>query len=537
MAIEEISEELLKCPQCELSVLGTFFKTPLMFFSYVDVIKNMDFSDSATRFWHVFVNDYLLTYSNEISPALLNTFASMNTSRLQAYKKFGGWNTIKEMINIALDEEGLVNAVQMLKKYSLLRGLVHDGFNVENIIGNNNFSSMNAEDVAAFVQGKLDATCNDAIVNINKPTDMTKDAGGFVDSFFTTPSQGLTTPFNFLNDYCLGLLGGDSLFYGSVTNAGKGRSLIYIACYLAMIEGARVSILENEMDLLRMKQAFMTTALNADYAQKLTGCKLAIPEKRLVLASYLDNSTGQPMYRYYDKEGNYTETEEQYRARVAKHSDEYNMVKTVMEYLEKNVNNRIFFKNITNNYGDASLVRHFNQEILVNGTDVVIYDTIKNAPSDNKTGSDIGSWAQLVNTATILQETVAKLKTAAAIMSFQLDRNAYRKRIEELSEDNIAGASGIMHIADQMCMFLHMKQADYKDYKISQKVDTWGDNETVGVDLDPTKHYTGFRIMKNRRGSKGPIFVTETNLNLNTWKELPGELIVEKPRAVGKYNS
>ena len=90
MAIEEIDSELLKCPQCELSILGTFFKNPMMFFSYTDVIQNSDFSDSNTRFWHIFVTDYLLTYSNEVSPALLNTFASMNTVRLQGYKKFGG---------------------------------------------------------------------------------------------------------------------------------------------------------------------------------------------------------------------------------------------------------------------------------------------------------------------------------------------------------------------------------------------------------------------------------------------------------------
>ena len=537
MAMEEIDTELLKCPQCELSVLGTFFKTPLMFFSYTDIIKNMDFSDGNTRFWHVFVTDYLLTYSNEVSPALLNTFASMNTTRLQTYKKFGGWNTVQAMMDIALDEEGLINAVQVLKKYSLLRGLVKDGFNVENIIGSNSFSSMNAEDVAAIVQGKLDTVCNDSIVNINRATDMTKDVGGFIDSFFVTPSVGLKTPFSFINDYCLGLQNGDSLFYGSVTNAGKGRSLINIACYLAMVEEARVSILENEMDLARMKQAFIVTALNSDYAQKLTGCKLKIPEKRLVLASYLDNSTGQPMYRYYDNDGNYVESEEQYKARVEKCSDEYNMVKTVMNYLEKNVNNKVLFKNITNNYGDASLIRHFNQEILVNGSNVVIYDTIKNAPTNVKTGSDIGSWANLVNTATILQEAVAKLNSAAAIMSFQLDRSAYRKRIEELNEDNIAGASGIMHIADEMLMFLHLKPADYKDYKLSQKMDTWGQNEMVGKDLDVNKKYTCFRIMKNRRGSKGPIFVTETDLNLNTWKELPGELVVEKARAIGKYNS
>ena len=84
-------------------------------------------------------------------------------------------------------------------------------------------------------------------------------------------------------------------------------------------------------------------------------------------------------------------------------------------------------------------------------------------------------------------------------------------------------------------MFLHIKKGDYKDYKLAKKIDVWGKNEVVGTDLDINKNYTAFRIMKNRRGSKGPIFVTETDLNLNTWQELPEELIVEKPRAV-KWN-
>ena len=534
MATEELDEELLKCPQCELSVLGTSFKTPLLFFSYTDIIQNKDFSDGNTRFWHVFVTDYLLTYSNEVSPALLNTFASMSTNRLQGYKKFGGYNTVKAMMDIALDEQSLMNAVQTLKKYSLLRNLVKEGFNVENIIGSNKFSSMDAEDVAALIQGKLDTICNDSIVNINKPNDMAKNASSFVDSFFTTPVMGLATPFNFINSHCLGLCSGDTLCWGSLSNAGKGRSLLYLACYLSMVSGAKVTILENEMDLQRMNSAFITTACNALYAQKLTGCKLQIPEKRLVLASYLDNSTGLPMYRYYNKDGEYTETTEQYRARIEKHSDEYQMVKTVTEYLEKNVRDKMLFKNVVSNYSDNALLRHLNQSVLAEGSDVVIYDTIKNASSTNGAGK-IGDWAALLNTATLMQEATAKLKTATSIMSFQLDRSAYRKRIEELTEDNIASSSGMLTIADQLIMFLHIKKGDYKDYKLAKKIDVWGKNEVVGTDLDINKNYTAFRIMKNRRGSKGPIFVTETDLNLNTWQELSEELIVEKPRAV-KWN-
>ena len=40
-----MNEELeLTCPQVELSILGSFFKQPQMFFSYIDIIKNSEFA-------------------------------------------------------------------------------------------------------------------------------------------------------------------------------------------------------------------------------------------------------------------------------------------------------------------------------------------------------------------------------------------------------------------------------------------------------------------------------------------------------------
>ena len=138
--------------QVELSILGTFFKYPELFFSYADSIKNNDFSDGATRFFHVFITDYLLKYSNEISPALTNTFASMDNTRLSAYRKFGGWKTIDQMMGLALDETGLIRQIEGLKKYSLLRGLVNEGFDVEKILGHSKFNEMDAESVASLMQ-------------------------------------------------------------------------------------------------------------------------------------------------------------------------------------------------------------------------------------------------------------------------------------------------------------------------------------------------------------------------------------------------
>lgn len=538
MEIDEELQSQLKNSQLELSVLGTFFKHPEWFFSYYDTLKNSDFSDGATRFFHIFLTDYIFKYNNEFSPALANTFASMQNTRLSGYKKYGGWKTIEQMRALALDEAGLIKAIENLKKYSLLRGLVDEGFNVENIIGHNRFNDMNAEDVASIVQSRLDTVTDNAIININKPKDIFANEVDFVDSFFERPAKGISTCFDFLNQYCLGLNPKDSVFWGACSNAGKGRSLMYIACYLTAVEQATVTLLENEMDTQRMAQCALTTMCNAPYAQKITGCKLNIPEKNIVTALYRDDEKN-PIYRLLDKDGNYIETAEQYRSRVEKKSNEYLQVKEVARYLQTKVKNKLLFKDIASNYSDSALLRHVNSAIIKTGSDVVIYDTLKNAPSVNGI-SKIGSWDSLMTTATLLQESVAKIGSASAIFSFQLDRSAYHRRPDELNSDNIASCAQLLHIADEMIMFSHLKKEDYADYRMLVPENMWGEGKAGLIDkeLDLNKNYAIFRIMKNRRaGGKDKMFITEIDLNKNTWNEIVnGELKCIKPRNSNKWN-
>ena len=523
-----MNEELeLSCPQVELSILGSFFKYPHTFFSYIDVIKNNDFGDSNTRFWNVFLNDYLLSYSNEVSPALLNTFASMNATRLQGYRKFGGFNTVKAMMDLALDDESLMGAVNTLKKYSLIRSLAKDNYPVENIVGHSKFSTMSAEDVAGLIRGKLDSICNSAIVNLDAPDDMTKDTVSFVNDFFETPSMGMGTPWKFLNDYCLGVHPGDTLGIIATSNAGKGRNLIYLSTYLAFVEEAKVYLCSNEMSLDKQKRAVLTTACNAPYMKKLTGTDLFIPEKRLVLASYLSDWDKQIIYRKHNADGEFTESLDDFRKRVAQESTEYQQVCEVARYLETNMKDKFLFKDVTGNYSDEAMVRLFNQAVLCSGADVICYDTLKPPPSTNS--SKVGDWAVFQQTATRLQECVQKLKTAAGIFTIQADRATIHKRIEELTQDSIAMSSSLFHLLDECMGWLHIKPEDYKDYAIARYDPKFG--EVVEQDLDPKKKYVGTRLLKNRRGNKGHLFISEVNLDLNTWEHINGELIVKNSKS------
>lgn len=527
-----MNEELeLTCPQVELSILGSFFKNPPMFFSYIDVIKNSDFGDGNTRFWNVFLNDYLLSYSNEVSPALLNTFASMNSTRLQGYRKFGGYNTVKSMMDLALDEISLTNAVNTLKKYSLVRSLAKDNYPVENIVGHSRFSSMSAEDVAGLIRGKLDSICNSAIINLDAPDDMTKDTVNFVNGFFETPSMGMSTPWEFLNSFCLGVHPGDSLGIIATSNSGKGRNLIYLSSYLAFVEGAKVYLCSNEMSLDKQKRAVLTTVCNAPYMKKLTGTDLVIPEKRLVLASYKSDWDNQIIYRKHNSDGEFTESLEEFRKRVAKESSEYQQVCEVARYLENNMKDKFLFKDVVGNYSDEAMIRLFNQAVLCSGADVICYDTLKPPPATSS--SKTGDWSVFQQTATRLQECVQKLKTAAGIFTIQADRAAIHKRIEELTQDSIAMSSSLFHLLDECVGWLHIKPEDYKDYAIARYNPQYG--EVVEQDLDPKKKYVGKRLLKNRRGNKGSLFVFEVNLDTNVWSQIDGELIVKNSRNANKF--
>ena len=91
-------------------VLGTFYKEPTIAFSYFDIVNNSDFHDKGMAFFHTFFCSYILDYSDEITQAKSNTWASMNDVRLKGYKKFGGWKTIASLMPLAVSEEELKEA-------------------------------------------------------------------------------------------------------------------------------------------------------------------------------------------------------------------------------------------------------------------------------------------------------------------------------------------------------------------------------------------------------------------------------------------
>ena len=82
----------------------------------------------------------------------------------------------------------------------------------------------------------------------------------------------------------------DSYCIAMNSNQGKGRSLIYLATHLALVEGAKIAFFANEMDFSSMQLAALSVVNNAPAIQKLHGNEINIPEKRFKTGTYLDNN-------------------------------------------------------------------------------------------------------------------------------------------------------------------------------------------------------------------------------------------------------
>ena len=507
--------------QNEMVVLGTLFSKPEEAgFTYIDAIKNSDFHDPAMRFYHSLFNDYILTYSVDVTEAKMNMFCSMNTTRMQGYKKFGMFKTIKELMKFSVaSNEEMKQQVGILKKWSVLRGINKNGYDVSRLLSHPKFNSLSADDCANLIRGNLDKVCSRIITGIDDPIDLSDNALSVMESYLEAPERGHQLEWDFLNRACAGIMPGDSLGVLAASNSGKGRSLIYLATHLALVEGVKVAFMANEMGAESMKNAEISVILNSPAIQNLHGNELCVQEKRFKTGAYKDIN-GNIIYRNTDDSGNFTETVESFKARLEKTSPEYRGVKSAMKWFEENGKDTILFKNCSADYSDAALQRMVRQFVLSKGVDVWFYDTLKHS-----SGSDLSKWSDFVQTTTRLCELNQTLKSAA-VLSAQMNNSVFQVRPEDVNSSSIASGSYIFHLFDQMVVLLHLKKEMYGDYVLRKKNQ---DGTYTDVELDQNEHLTSCSLIKNRRGSKA-VYLLNTDLDRNLWIEKKNGILVPKEK-------
>ena len=354
----------------------------------------------------------------------------------------------------------------------------------------------------------------DAIKQVNvtqkfKQSILSRNLVRFLENGENELANGLDYPFPIITQVFKGIRKGETMAFAMPSNLGKSRLTIDIAAYTSLVHKKKVLVISNEMSEEKMKLCLITTILNNPEIQKIHGQKVEISETELLEFKFKpDNAKDAVLDEngYILKEEKETQT--QFVQRLSKISSQFNKVITAIEWASKQMNNSIYFINITDHTNDELqkvITNYYYKEKI----EYVFYDTLKTDTAN------IGNPEEIKKTATILSN-LAQNFDMFICSSLQLSENTTMPI--NLNVNDLAVSKTVKEVLDTLCLFKQISRDDYDKYEYSkQEVDTKFFN--LEKSKNPDVRYYACVIDKNRAGAK-PKLVFKLNLAYNSWEEL-----------------
>ena len=324
-----------------------------------------------------------------------------------------------------------------------------------------------------------------------------------------TLTNGLRLPFKTLSNVFKGVRRGETMAFAMPSNAGKSRFTMNLATYIALIHKKKVLIISNEMSEEKMKLCLITTIINNPEIQKLHGQKLHKTEGELLEFKYRPDKDADVEVDengfILQKKG---ETHEAFIKRLLKVSKEFKMTTAVTNWFANQIENYVYFINITDHTNDELkkvIMNYYYKEKV----EYVFYDTLKTDIEN------IGNSYEIKKTATILSNLAQNfgMYIASTLQLAETDTDPINLDINDL-----AVSRTVKEVLDTLCLFKQIHNEDLKRYEYSLKeVDTKFYN--IEKSNDPDVRYYTCIVDKNRAGSK-PKLLFKLNLAYNEWIEL-----------------
>ena len=342
-----------------------------------------------------------------------------------------------------------------------------------------------------------------------KQSILNKDLTKFLEEGENNLTTGLDLPFPILTKVFKGIRKGETMAYAMPSNSGKSRFAINLAAYTAFVHNKKVLVISNEMSEEKMKLCLITTIINNPEIQKLHGQVLHKSENEILDFKFKADN---PKEVEVDEQGfivkQKDEKQKDFVKRLAKQSSEF--VKTIKatDWVNKQINNSIYFINITDHTNDELkkvIINYYYKE----KTEYVFYDTLK-TDTDN-----IGNGEEIKKTATILSN-LAQNFGIFICSSLQL---AEKETLPiNLDVNDLAVSRTVKEVLDTLCLIKQINRDTYEEYEYSLKeVDTKYYN--LEKFEDPDVRYYSCIVDKNRAGPK-PKLLFRLNLAYNSWEEL-----------------
>lgn len=334
-----------------------------------------------------------------------------------------------------------------------------------------------------------------------------------ITNFLLTGENSLTTglelPFPILSSVFKGVRRGETMAYAMPSNSGKSRFTINVASYLSFVHNKKILIISNEMSEEKMKLCLITTVINNPEIQKLHKQNISKTEGELLEFKFRPDEDKKADV---DEEGfvkrNENESQIEFSKRLAEVSTEFNKTIAVTEWLDKQINNSIYFVNITNHTNEELekvILNYYYKEKI----EYIFYDTLK-------TDTDhIGNGEEVKKTATILSNLAQNLGIFIA-SSLQLTENTTLPL--NLNVNDLSASRTVKEVLDTLCLMkqIHNEDIDKYEYSLEEEGIQFFD---LKREKDPNVRYYACVVDKNRAGAK-PKVLFKLNLAYNMWEEL-----------------
>ncbi|MBP3324779.1 MAG: hypothetical protein J6M16_11385 [Clostridia bacterium] len=488
----------------ESCLLGTMVLNPKLMGIYCEKLELDDFTSDSNKLIFHFLKEYSIWHGNDITESKINSFFLEMKRKSPVYSIFGERDfystTIKYYLSLGtLNAPWDNNFYLGVKKLSLLRKISRLDLSPESIKNTEGFEDLSSSDILNKLLCKLQSLEKEA--ETEKSELLSEDLGAKLMSLLYNPPVGLNTPFSFINENMQGLCDNTVTFLGGLSNSGKSRLLVYLLTHLVVDSGVKVCLISNEMSKEDFYRIFLTTVLNLPALIKRHGVKASVTQKKLIKGDF----TGKDGALLRPREN---EDEHSFTLRALNENKELSTLYDILVFFRDYYEDCFYFVNLSSDYSPEKLsavIKNMKQK----GCRVFAYDTLK--------GYKSSEWQDLTQTATAFSELIkGDSDKIIGIATFQLTDATQLYSPEDLSSMNIATAKHIMHVCDNMLMFMRIKREDFGGYEIDNGVKPKNIDSSNYTD----KSLVAVKIIKNRSGGgKDTIYALTADYNSNTWAE------------------